>query len=77
MSVMPIVLDKLINRMKEQGITSYTVRVKNLMGQATYKKLMSGGYIDLYTLEKLCGYFHCQPGDLLEYVPDEVPAEKE
>ena len=74
---MPIVLDKLINRMKEQGITSYTVRVNNLMGQATYKKLMNGGYIDLYTLEKLCGYFHCQPGDLLEYVPGAKPAEKE
>lgn len=26
---------------------------------------------DVKTLEKLCRYFDCQPGDLLEYVPDE------
>jgi putative transcriptional regulator len=25
---------------------------------------------DIQTLQKLCEYFACQPGDLLEYVPD-------
>lgn len=67
---MPIVFDKLITKMKDQGVTSYTVRKNNLMGQATYKALMNGGYIDMHTLESLCDYFKCQPGDLLEYKPD-------
>jgi putative transcriptional regulator len=22
------------------------------------------------TLERICGYLHCQPGDILKYVPD-------
>ena len=26
---------------------------------------------DAVTLQKLCDYFDCQPGDLLEYVPDD------
>ncbi len=26
--------------------------------------------VSLRTLEKLCWYFNCQPGDLLVYVPD-------
>lgn len=26
---------------------------------------------DAVTLEKLCQYFECQPGDLLEYSPDD------
>lgn len=25
------------------------------------------------TLEKICEYLQCQPGDLLAYVPDEAP----
>lgn len=27
--------------------------------------------VDLKTLDKLCRYFQVQPGDLLEYIPDE------
>ncbi len=64
---MPIVYDKLIKKMKDVGMTSYTVRKDNIIGQATYKKIMTGGHIDTYTLEKLCEYFKCQPGDLIEY----------
>ena len=26
--------------------------------------------IDFNTLDKLCKYLSCQPGDLLEYIPD-------
>lgn len=26
--------------------------------------------VDYVTLNKLCNYFDCTPGDLLEYVPD-------
>lgn len=28
---------------------------------------------DVKTLEKLCKYFDCQPGDLIEYSPDDHP----
>ena len=27
--------------------------------------------VDFDTLERLCEFFDCQPGDLLEYIPDE------
>lgn len=33
--------------------------------------------VTMDTINKLCGYFHCQPGDLLEYMPDEVSEEQE
>ncbi len=32
--------------------------------------------IRLSTLEGLCRHLDCQPGDLLEYVPDNSPAEE-
>ena len=68
---MPIVYGKLLNMMKEKGITSYTIRQNNIIGQATLKKIKNGGDIDTRTISKLCKLLDCQPGDILEYVPDE------
>lgn len=70
---MPIKYDKLIALMREKGITSYTLKRDNIIGQATYKKIMEGGDIDTRTIAKLCKLLECQPGDILEYVPEEAP----
>lgn len=68
---MPIVYDKLLKLMKQRGITSYTIRQNNIIGQATLQKIKNGGDIDTRTIAKLCELLDCQPGDILEYVPDE------
>nr|MDE5991486.1 helix-turn-helix transcriptional regulator [Oscillospiraceae bacterium]MDE6600370.1 helix-turn-helix transcriptional regulator [Oscillospiraceae bacterium]MDE7302294.1 helix-turn-helix transcriptional regulator [Oscillospiraceae bacterium] len=68
---MPIVYDKLLELMKQRGITSYTIRQNNIIGQATLQKIKNGGDIDTRTIAKLCKLLDCQPGDILEYVPDE------
>lgn len=34
------------------------------------------GRVDFKTLNKLCRYFKCQPGDLLVYEPDEGDGEE-
>ena len=51
-------------------MTSYTVKRDNIIGQATFRKIKEGGDIDTRTIAKMCEVLHCQPGDLLEYVPD-------
>lgn len=68
---MPIVYNKLIEMMQKKGVTSYTIKKENIIGQASYKKIKDGGDIDTRTIAKLCKYFNCQPGDILEYVPNE------
>ena len=68
---MPIVYNKLINLMQKRGITSYTMKKDNIIGQATFKKIKEGGDIDTRTIAKLCALLGCQPGDILEYVADE------
>lgn len=68
---MSIKYDKLIKKMQEAGITSYTLKRDKVIGQATYKKIMEGGHIDTRTIEKLCELLDCQPGDIIEYVKDE------
>ena len=49
---------------KETGISTTTLT----------KYINQGGGIDPGTLEKLCRYFDCQPGDLLVYSDDPPPS---
>ena len=68
---MPIKYDKLLALLDKKGITSYTVKKDNLIGQATFKKIKDGGDIDTRTISKLCAILDCQPGDIMEYVPED------
>lgn len=69
---MPIVYNKLLKMLEKKGITSYTLKKENIIGQATFKKIKEGGDIDTRTISKLCQLLGCQPGDILVYVPDET-----
>ena len=64
--------DKLFELLKERGITTYKIRKYNLISQAALTKMKSGeGNIDTRTLERLCSFLKCQPGDIMEFVEDE------
>lgn len=67
---MPVKYDKLLMLLKERGITSYTLKRDNIIGQATFKKIKEGGDIDTRTIAKLCRLLSCQPGDILIYDED-------
>ena len=36
----------------------------------TLAKFAKGQYVSGETIEKICAYFNCQPGDIMEYVPE-------
>ena len=70
---MPIVYDKLMMLLKEKGYTTYRIRQEKLIGQGTLTALKNGtGGLDSKTIARLCKILECQPGDIMEYVPDEV-----
>lgn len=69
---MPFKYDKLFDLFKEKKITTYKIRKENIISQAALTKMKNcNGNIDTRTLERLCAILHCQPGDIMEYVPDE------
>lgn len=73
---MPIKYDKLILLLKEKGYTTYKIRKENIMSQSAWQKIRTGvGDIDTRTISKLCKILECQPGDIMEYVPDEQQTE--
>ena len=64
--------DKLISKLKESNYTSYKMKQTRLMSQATYTALMNGtAGLSADVIDRLCKEFNCQPGDLMEWVPDE------
>ena len=69
---MSISYHKLLKIFGEKNITSYVVKRDKIIGQASWKKIHEGGHIDTRTINSLCQYLDCQPGDILEYIPDEL-----
>lgn len=71
-----LVYDKLFYRLEAAGWTAGKVRDSGLIGQATYYGLKKGTRgLDSRTINKLCSVLNCQPGDLMEYIPDEAQKE--
>lgn len=71
---MAIIYDKLFALLEEKGITSYTLRKMDhpFMSQATLTAIKAGkGGLDHRTINNICKYFDCQPGDIMEFIPDE------
>lgn len=68
---MSISYNKLLALFNEKGINSYVIKRDKVIGQASWKKIHEGGHIDTRTIGSLCSYLNCQPGDILEYVPDQ------
>jgi len=73
-----IVYTKTLKLLEDANLTATKLKEEKLdnellMGQATYyaiKNPQSGKGLDHRSINKLCKYFNCQPGDLMEYLPD-------
>ena len=63
--------EKLFSMMKAKELTTYRIRKDNIISQSALTALNQGRNVTLDTIDKLCRVMNCQPGDLLEYVPDE------
>ena len=75
---MPIRYDKLFTLLKERGLTMYSLRRDKIIGTETLEKMRKGlGHVDTRSIESLCRYLDCQPGDIMEYMPEEAEAADE
>ena len=74
---MPIKYDKLFALLKEKGYNTTRIRRENIIGQGTLTAIKNGtGGLDAKTIAKLCALLDCQPGDIMEYVPEESATPK-
>ena len=74
---MPLVYDKLFQKLEKHGYNASRIRNENILGQRSLTAMRNGtGGIDHSSIERLCSLFNCQPNDLMEYVPDNTEAAK-
>lgn len=62
----------ILEALKARGYTTYKIRKDKLIGEAQMQKLRTSEIISKDTLNTLCRLLNCQPGDILEYIPDEL-----
>ena len=55
----------------EKGLTTYVIRQNKIFTEGQLQQLRTDKLVTQDTLDKLCAILECQPGFLLEYVPDE------
>ncbi len=60
-----------IQLLKDSGYSTYAIRKEKLIIENMLQKLRNDQMVSWSTLDTICRLTHSQPGDILEYVPDE------
>lgn len=60
-----------LQELKTAGYNTSILRKEKLMGEATIQKLRKGELVSWANINTICRLLNCQPGDIMEYVPDE------
>ena len=61
-----------MDALKKAGYSSTRLRNEKLMGESYMQQLRRGEMVSWKTIETICKLLQCQPGDLLEYLPEEA-----
>ena len=62
----------IVQSLSDVGINTYTCKQTGKpFAQGTFQQIKRGKAITTDTLNKLCEALDMQPGDLLEYIPDD------
>ena len=61
----------ILSALKAAGYTTYRIRKDGLLSQSTLQKLRKGIGVSWDNVETICHLLQCQPGDIMEYVPEE------
>lgn len=66
-----------LNALRDAGYTSGRIRKEHLLGEQMVQKIRKGEMPSWKAVETICEILHCQPGDLVEYVPDQEEEQKQ
>lgn len=60
----------ILSALREKGFTTYKIRKEKLLAESTVQALRRGEMVSLDNISRVCGMLGCQPGDILEYIPE-------
>lgn len=61
---------KLLDMLNRKGMTKEQLKNASGISSATMTKISKGESVTLNTINAICNVLQCQPGDILEWQPD-------
>lgn len=62
-----IIYIDIMQRLKENGWTTYRIRKERKIGDATVQRIKKNQSISTDTINTICELCNCQPGDIMKY----------
>lgn len=62
---------KLLDMLQRQGVSKGKFAVDTGFSGATVAKLSAHRPVNIEIIDRICKTYKCQPGDIMEYEPDE------
>ncbi len=62
---------KLLDLLNRKGISKEELRKKTNISSSTMAKISKNEYVSLKVVESICRELNCQPGDIMEYIPED------
>ena len=60
-----------LEMLKDAGYTTYRIKKEKLLAESTVQKLRNDEMVFIDNISRLCQVLQCQPGDIIEFVPEE------
>lgn len=74
---MAISMEKVQEIMRKKGLKKFDLRKMgfnpNVLDKVLSGPLNKSKRVDTETINRLCSILDCQPGDIMEYIPDDTP----
>ncbi len=66
-----------IQALKNKGYSTYKIRKEKIFNESQLQQTRDHKLLTQDALNKVCMLLDCQPGDLLEYIPDKTETDHE
>ena len=60
-----------LEMLKDAGYTTNRIKKEKLLAESTVQKLRIDEMVSIDNISRLCQVLQCQPGDIIEFVPEE------
>lgn len=64
-----LIYKQVLEQLKQKGYSSYYLSKNKIMGNSKIQNIRENR-VDAKTINQICQLLNCQPGDILEYIPD-------
>lgn len=63
--------DRLLETMKERGISQYDLYTRHNVNRSQLDRLRQNKHVEINAIDKLCNILSCRVEDIMEHFPDD------